>query len=300
MPEVYAWNSDPQNPVGSPYIILERMRGKTLSSQVSAMSKVRKRKVASELARFTSALHNLGSEFAQIGGVYCKEDDFEIGPLIRNWTEEARQRPEVDNGPWDSTQEFMAGQFRQLLYLWLDFYIPQSDRKDRFLGINVEEVVRLLSQAASLIPKFDPRVLTGDPNADTRRGFVHTDLHGGNILIDPVSAKLTGIIDWEAAGILPESFAVKVPSWLRSPTVYNAASPLSPMDEQHRNLYIELTDLRAVYCLERSCLDGPEYCEALVRYDDLHKLDEILNAYLFDPEEVEEHRKWVVEKMRQR
>ena len=300
IPEVYAWDSDPQNPIGSPYIIMEKMSGATLASQVSALSKERKRSIAKQLARFTSELHELGSEFTQIGGVYCKDEEFEVGPLIRNWSEEARQRPEMDNGPWESTQDFLAGQFQQLLCLWQDFYIPKVNAKKCFNGTNVDEIKRFLRQAASLIGQFDPRVLTGDPDADTRRGFVHTDLHGGNILIDPVSATLSGIIDWEAAGVLSEPFAVRVPVWLSGPDVYNSKTPLPELDERYRDLFIERTDLREVYCLERCCLDGPEYEEALASYNDLHKLDECLSVYLCDPEDLEEQRKWIAEKTKRR
>jgi hypothetical protein len=300
VPEVYAWDSNPQNPVGSPYIIMEKMSGTTLASQVSTLSKERKISVAKQLARFTSALYKLGSEFTQIGGVYCKDDHFEVGPLIRNWPEEARQRPEVDNGPWESTHDFLAGQFEQLMRLWQDFYAPQVNAEKCFHGTNMDEIMRFIIQAASLIPQFDPRVLTGDPDADNRRGFVHTDLHGGNIFIDPISAMLTGIIDWEAAGVLSETFAVRVPTWLQGPTVYNPKNPLLHLDEGQRELFIELTGLRWLYCLERSHLDGAHYSKALFSYDDLHKLDECLSVHLFDPEDLEEQRKWVVEKLKRR
>jgi len=301
VPAVFAWDSDPQNPVGKPYLLMEKMGGATLASQVStSLSKEKKLSIAKQLARFTSALYALGSNFTQIGGVYCKNDDFEVGPLIRNWSDHARQRPEVDNGPWKSTGDFMAAQFQQLLRVWMDYYVPQVNAKNFFRRTNVDEVIRFIKQAASLIPKFDPRVLTGDPDADNRRGFVHTDLSEGNILIDPISAKLVGIIDWEAAGVLSEPFAVRIPSWFRGPTVYNATTPLDQLDERYRELFIELTDLRETYCLERICIDGPEYDEALVSYDDLYKLEECLDVYLFDPEDLEEQRKWIAEKIKRR
>jgi serine/threonine protein kinase len=300
VPAVYAWDSDPQNPVGKPYLLIEKMSGATLASQVSTLSKERKRCIAKQLARFTSTLHELGSNFTQIGGVYSKDDDFEVGPLIRHWSDDARQRPEMDNGPWKSTRDFLGGQFQQLLCLWNDFYIPQVNAKKLFLGANVDEIKRFIMEAASLIPQLDPRVLTGDPDADTRRGFVHTDLHGGNILIDPISGTLSGIIDWEAAGVLSEPFAVRVPAWLRGPDVYNSETPLPGLDEPFRDLFIELTDLRAVYCLERCIIDGPKYSEAWFSCDDLRKLDDCLSLYLFDPEDLEEQRKWVAEKMKRR
>jgi aminoglycoside phosphotransferase (APT) family kinase protein len=31
----------------------------------------------------------------------------------------------------------------------------------------------------------------------------HDDLSGMNILVDPVSHKLTGVVDWESASIVP-------------------------------------------------------------------------------------------------
>jgi aminoglycoside phosphotransferase (APT) family kinase protein len=301
VPAVFAWDSDPQNPVGKPYLLMEKMSGATLASQVStSLSKEKKLSIAKQLARFTSALYELGSNFTQIGGVYCKNDDFEVGPLIRNWSDDARQRPEFDNGPWKSTRDFMAAQFQQLFRVWMDYYAPQVNAKNFFRRTNVDEVIRFIKQAVSLIPKFDPRVLTGDPDADNRRGFVHTDLSEGNILIDPISAKLVGIIDWEAAGVLSEPFAVRIPSWLHSPTVYNATTPLDQLDERYRELFIELTDLRETYCVERISIDGPDYYQALVSYDDLYKLEECLEVYLFDPEALEEQRKWIVEKMKRR
>ncbi len=42
------------------------------------------------------------------------------------------------------------------------------------------------------------------PSTDTNKFFFsHGDLHGGNILVDPQTGALTGIIDWEAAALSP-------------------------------------------------------------------------------------------------
>jgi hypothetical protein len=82
--------------------------------------------------------------------------------------------------------------------------------------------------------------------------------------------------------------------------VYNPKNPLLHLDEGQRELFIELTGLRWLYCLERSHLDGAHYSKALFSYDDLHKLDECLSVHLFDPEDLEEQRKWVVEKLKRR
>jgi hypothetical protein len=130
--------------------------------------------------------------------------------------------------------------------------------------------------AISMVPRFDPRVITGNPNADLRRAFVYNDLNASNILIDTESATLTGIIDWEVAGILAEAFAARVPAVYDSPTVYSPATPLDPSNERFREVYAEMTQLRQIYCCDRCGLDGPDYYHALTQYDELNKLEECL------------------------
>jgi hypothetical protein len=180
-----------------------------------------------------------------------------------------------------------------------EYYLPQADSKGCRHGTKVKDIVDFILDACSLVNKLDPKAITGDPDADTRRAFVHTDLHADNILIDPESATLSGIIDWEAAGILPEPFAVRVPSWLNCPDVYSPVSPLSTLDERYRDWFHELTRLRQRYCLERGYLEGPDYRRALNCYDDLHKLEKCAGANLFDFENLE-LRKWVAEKIKLR
>ena len=300
VPRIYTWDSDPQNPVGTPYMIMEKMKGTTLAKQDSNLTYESKEDIAVQLAQFTSAMHQLGSEFGNlIGGVYCDGDGFKIGPLIRNWPNDARQGPDMDNGPWQSTPEFMRGQFRQILSTRQKHYLPQANSKGCRHGTKVKDIIDFILDACSLVNKLDPKAITGDPDADTRRAFVHTDLHADNILIDPESATLSGIIDWEAAGILPEPFAVRVPSWLDCPDVYSPVSPLSTLDERYRDWFHELTRLRQRYCLERGYLEGPDYRRALNCYDDLHKLDKCAGSNLFDFENLE-LRKWVAEKIKPR
>ena len=300
VPQIYTWNSDPQNPVGQPYVIMEKVKGQALSTQYSVLDIETKAYIAVQLAEFTSALHELGSEFnGMIGGIYCDGDGFKIGPLIRNWKSDACQWSGVDNGPWKTTPEFMRGQFRQLLSLWQVYYLPQTHSDGSRHGVKVKEVIRFIMDACSLVCKLDPRVIMGDPNADTPRAFVHTDLHTGNIFIDPETARLSGIIDWEAAGVFSEPFAVRVPKWLRGPDVYSPMTKLGAVDEPNREWFRELTILRDRYCLERGYLEGPGYHQALENYDELHKLDKCVSTNMSSLDSIE-LRKWVSEMIKKK
>ena len=54
------------------------------------------------------------------------------------------------------------------------------------------------------------------PSTDTNKFFFsHGDLHGGNILVDPETGALTGIIDWETAAFRPLWACMVGPGWFR-------------------------------------------------------------------------------------
>ncbi|KAK4246730.1 kinase-like domain-containing protein [Corynascus novoguineensis] len=44
------------------------------------------------------------------------------------------------------------------------------------------------------------------PPCEGELAFTHGDLYVGNVLVDPVTARVTGLIDWEMAGFWPEWF----------------------------------------------------------------------------------------------
>ncbi|KIM75939.1 hypothetical protein PILCRDRAFT_826771 [Piloderma croceum F 1598] len=74
-----------------------------------------------------------------------------------------------------------------------------------------DKVVKLFESLHALYsrhPLFGPRA---DPFIFR---FCHGDLHDGNILIDPTTGKITGIIDWECAGFRPWWTDVAGVGWL--------------------------------------------------------------------------------------
>ncbi|KAF7975122.1 hypothetical protein HWV62_10417 [Athelia sp. TMB] len=63
-----------------------------------------------------------------------------------------------------------------------------------------EKCVELFQRIHDLYPNS---TLFGPPADTSKFHFSHGDLHDGNILIDPHSGAITGIIDWESAGFRP-------------------------------------------------------------------------------------------------
>ena len=290
IPTVYAWNSDPNNDIGLPYVIIEKMEGTPLSIAGNSLTMKQRTSLAKQLAQFTCALRTIGSEFNKIGGVFFEKGEFHIGPLTRNWGNDRRQGPEMDTGPWSSTREFCLDQVHQRLREWQVYHYPRIDAYGDFKQVNVDTVFNFLCDLASLVPKIVP---------ENRSSFslVHTDLNSGNILIDTKNATLSGIVDWEAAGILPDGFALELPRCFQAPTVYSAFSPLETSQEEVRQRYIELTQLKHSFILERSGLE-PGYSRRLKEYSDLYKFDECLLLDLFSLE-FQDLTNWVLEKAKE-
>lgn len=71
--------------------------------------------------------------------------------------------------------------------------------------------------------------LLGPSRVDTSKFFFsHGDLHGGNIIVDPKSGALTGLIDWEAAGFRPLWACMAGAGWFREDRQRFLASDADP------------------------------------------------------------------------
>jgi len=74
-----------------------------------------------------------------------------------------------------------------------------------------DKVVKLFQNLHALYPHHQLFGPSADPFIFR---FCHGDLHDGNILIDPSTGKITGIIDWECAGFRPWWTDVAGVGWL--------------------------------------------------------------------------------------
>lgn len=264
IPTVFAWSFDPLNEVGLPYIVMEKKDGSPLADLSGAMSFEQKLSVTFQVAQFTSALQAIGSEFDKIGGIYFENEQFTIGPLVRRKNQLGSHS--MFSGPWDTTTEFFIAQLRDTLCHWQTELYPMVDELGNWRG-NLYDGLRFLADLAVLIRKLDPEM-------DSPESVMHTGLHERNIIID-VTGQLSGIIDWEFAGITSETCATRVPRCLQSPEILNIKSTLEPCIEDVKQRHITTTKLRHHYMMERSRLD-PGYMARLGKSADIQRLEDCL------------------------
>jgi hypothetical protein len=72
-----------------------------------------------------------------------------------------------------------------------------------------------------------PSLFTSSP---TTFALCHHDLSTSNIIVDPTTYQITGIVDWESVGVIP-SWEQPYPEFIMAPEVDEEPKPLEPGEE---------------------------------------------------------------------
>lgn len=70
-PEVYAWSSDPANPVGAEYIIMERVKGTALADVWGSMNALERYKIIEQIVQMEKQLECL--KLPAYGNLFLRE-----------------------------------------------------------------------------------------------------------------------------------------------------------------------------------------------------------------------------------
>lgn len=250
VPEVYAWSSDPTNPVGTEYILMEKIRGTALAERWGTMNALERYKVIDGIVKMETELESLklpayGSLFLQESlpseyprytlppdldpnGVFC------VGPSCSRAVYH-KPRSQSDVGPWTSILDFALSLPHRELARAADEKEEVQRHLDRFSDSQlVDEYCDLLRKAVLVLPvlSHDPRVLEGAASV-----IWHTDLHLGNIYVssdDPTT--IEGVIDWQSAQSVPLFIQAQFPEFLRPPKNYSTGTEIPSLPENFEEL----------------------------------------------------------------
>ncbi|KAL4780668.1 phosphotransferase family protein [Aspergillus varians] len=248
VPEVFSWSSDPTNPVGAEYIIMEKISGVPLAERWDKMNTLQQYKVIDGLIEMEEELARL--TFPAYGSLFLKDSlptgyqsyalasevdpagSFCVGPSCDRslWDESNSDEPTTaDIGPWQSLSEFAQSSPARELSRIADQKDAVQRHLNRFSASqSTNQYSNLLHnlQAALTTLSKDQRIL------DVAQPVLwHSDLHLGNIFVsidDPTI--IEGIIDWQSASISPLFLQAQFPEFVRPPKGYTpgAAVPALP------------------------------------------------------------------------
>ncbi|KAL4808136.1 phosphotransferase enzyme family protein [Aspergillus unguis] len=227
VPRVFSWYSDSFNPVGAEYIVMEKAPGVPLFERRGKMLDIEKLELIKQLTQLEAQL--LAMRFPAYGGLFLRSDSgrfercrelqdslFCVGPS----PERSFAEPTSFQGPWDALSDLgVAIANREI-----------SRIKSRPEHKKPSPTCALLEMVTGVMKRLDLNPVLAQVSQPT---LWHTDLHMGNIFVDPAdNSRITTLIDVQSQSILPLFLQAQWPVFLKPPHNYpqGIVQPQLPVD----------------------------------------------------------------------
>ncbi|KAE8151530.1 phosphotransferase enzyme family protein [Aspergillus avenaceus] len=291
-PQVYAWSSSTDNPVGAEYIIMERSRGLELSKLWDQLPGSEKFQIVRQLVGFEKALTS--SPFPMYGSLYYAKDlrnvrpnqlldiesrrdsidsIFAVGPTTnRTFFDDGRDAVDVNRGPWESLEDYvLCRAYRELACLQTSTAFPRP--QGFFYGPGQYQPTtsskqKTLQNYIKVAPFLSPK-----DKELSKPVLWHPDLHADNIFVNPDRpTEILSIIDWQAVNLSPlflqarhpslVEFEGPIPEGLGSISLPDNFNDLSPEEQLEAKKLRAAQSLYKLYDIQliRQC---PEIARAL-------------------------------------
>ncbi|KAG6061801.1 hypothetical protein E4U32_002805 [Claviceps aff. humidiphila group G2b] len=231
LPEVYDWCSRAEKtPVGAEYILMEKMEGVELEEVWPEMEIEDRLEVVKAVLAYQLSWASVS--FEQYGSLYFAEDfkeenlpalvytdnqgrrvedpRFVVGPSTdRTLFDYGRDGLDFDHGPWNSLEEYHAAiGKREIACVQQISELPPSDltlRGPGFYQPTREKKIAALECYLKLLKYLLPT----DRSLGSSHLW-HSDLHLGNIFVDPGNpTRIVGLIDWQSTKLSPLYFQIE-------------------------------------------------------------------------------------------
>ena len=253
VPTVIAYDSSSNNVLGFEWILMEKIPGSPLSDIWSILSYISKKAITREIASYVLQLREI-CVFHEIGGLYHDHDskaEFVIGPVVTQFMfmNGRRQLLLRDRGPYHHDSDFVRALIDvQIADIHLLTTMPSYDPNfNEDLLEDGPAILRVMDELLSLVPTIFPR---GEKEGSFLSALLHPDLSLTNIMIDPNTLEITGIIDWECTNASP-LWQDTYPYFLAGPNVEKAPPRVEPGDTDEVRIENwdnwEKVQLRAVF-----------------------------------------------------
>ena len=298
VPRVIAFDSSADNELGFEWILMTKLPGIALKSlwespELAWDSRVQLTKT---LARYVKQLTSF--KFSVMGNLYpSSRPEFEQIAWLKQLSSETRFVPLPDDaefaiGPVATIPFFYGDRLRlqdgrgpfetssSYLTSLLRLHISSTTNRKSAVSTNdkhedddedddiseFEDAISAYESLLSALPIFFPPP-EASSDAETFSLF-HDDISADNILVDPTTHRITGIVDWECVSLQPRwEVAARVPQLLEGPEVEDG-SPIPdsapPLEEGAVEFHKELRErheqmlLRRIYCDDSEMGGRPE------------------------------------------
>ena len=243
VPRVIASSSTAENELGCEWILMERLPGVALTDVWGGMDLETKSRETKAIGGFLRQLRDIRRPFPAIGNLYFRKDidasngavsvvptedeRYVLGPIVTPYMFAGGRKLRVprDLGPYSNDAEYIAAlaatELEDMKLLQLPDAHSYSDF-DEDLAEDADDIIEVLNELEAVSTELFP----SHPYHFTLR---HHDLSLANILVDPATYEVTGIVDWECVGTRPR-WEDTYPMFLVGPEVEDEVEPLAPGD----------------------------------------------------------------------
>jgi hypothetical protein len=264
VPRIIAYTSSASNELGFEWILMEKVDGVPLNDVWEAMPFDSKADLTVGFAGFMKQLR--ACRFPLFGNLYFADvwnqagyapilskhepavdvantdigidGEFVVGRMVSTrFFRDKRLLLPAHRGPFKTALELVTAEtkllgqrIRHLSPLPAADYYSEVDEKLAEDGIEVLDTFNDLEQVM-------PRIFSTTDVSEDVKVLWHDDLSGMNILVDPESHKLTGVVDWESVSIVPAwETGGGVPYFLQGIEVLSEPPPIDDPDVNEGSL----------------------------------------------------------------
>ena len=242
VPRVIAYSSA-ENELGCEWILMEKVPGVALANVWSDIDLETKSRETRIIAGFVRQLQDIQRRFTAIGNLYFRKDidtlnaavrvvptddeKYVLGPIVTPYMFAGGRKLRVPRnlGPYPNDGEYIsaliAAETEEMKLLLSEDAHSYADF-DEDLAEDAEDIVEVLNELQTISTTLFP----SRPRYFALR---HHDLSPENILVDPGTYKVTGIVDWECVGTRPH-WEDTYPLFLFGPEIEGEADRPAPGD----------------------------------------------------------------------
>ncbi|KAH8900132.1 kinase-like protein [Thozetella sp. PMI_491] len=203
VPAVVKFDDHDDNVLGHEYTLLEKVPGTSVDKLYNQLDEEQKRSLIEQLADFVIQLHSQPWSHPYVGGLVSTDvDTITEGPPME---ETFWMLSDVDQY-WSDTpvsEDPMSLNPLKPVHSWTS-YIKEC--LERYVyAIQIHPSLVFMRELVPQIQSFAERLTTVYREELDKVSYVlgHKDLHFANIMCDPATMRITGILDWEFASVVP-------------------------------------------------------------------------------------------------
>jgi len=200
---------------------------------------------------------------------YIGKDNFAIGQLLDGlFIIRGRLYIAGDRGPYSNPVQWLSALIHMELEWIRKYQTVGDDEYDSDLAEETPAMTSLCHEYLEILP-----ALFGEGKNELSCMLDHSDLNPANILVNPETFDITGVVDWEMVNVVPHWKAIDHPVFLQDIEPFDEEEPPIPSYEDEEDCAVYARDRWANRLLRRHW-DGTMKSLRRVANNDVHALED--------------------------